>query len=234
MSPTSLRPAIWATAGNGGIWHIAEGEAAWTERDTGLGGLYVASLAVDPHAPTRLFAAISNAGVYRSTDGGLTWAPDVERDPDSYINALAVDPQLADTVYAATQSGVYRSADAGASWSPLTGGLALPAVDSLAFDADGRTLYAGTQAIGVAARTRALPAPAGSAPRLVASPRSRHAAPGPQAHRDERDLGRRARSGAHARLAALHVREARARRSARADRRTPSRPPTSGASFAYT
>ena len=213
-SVTSLVPdlaqagAIWATAGNGGIWHIAEGEAAWTERDTGLGGLYVDSLAVDPHVPTRLFASISNAGVYRSINGGLNWSPMSSGIPESYINALAVDPQLADTVYAATQSGVYRSADAGASWTPLTGGTTLPRgrlarlrrrrPHALRRDAGDRR--------GRAHARPARPSRQRSAARRVAGDQ-RYASPRPQAHRDERDLGRRARSGTHARLAALHVRE---------------------------
>ena len=156
-----------------GVARLAAGAATWTALSTGLDGLQVTALAVDPRTPTTLLAGTFGGGVYRSTDAGATWHPSSAGEPDSFINAVAIDPLVAQTAYAASQSGVFMSTDGGATWAPLTGGVSLPGVFSLAFAADGRTLYAGTRAIGVVARTRALPtspSPTGRAPASTGAP----------------------------------------------------------------
>jgi hypothetical protein len=142
-----------------GVARLAAGASAWTPLSAGLEGLAVNAVAVDPRIPSTLLAGTFAGGIYRSTDSGVTWHPSSGGEPDSVIAAVAMDPQLAQTAYAASASGVVISTDGGATWAPLTGGVALPPVSSLAFSADGRTLYAGTNAIGVLARTRSLPAP---------------------------------------------------------------------------
>jgi hypothetical protein len=144
--------AVWA-ATDKGVLHLAPGDPVWSQRSNGLSGVSVNALAVDPRAPGTLFAATGGSGIYRSTNSGGNWTPATNGEPDSFVSDIVVDPSLAGTVYAAGVSGVYRSADSGATWAPLTGGVALPSVRNLAFDGDGRTLYAGTQAIGLAART---------------------------------------------------------------------------------
>ena len=66
------------------------------------------------------------------------------------ITALAIDPAHPTTLYAATSGrGIFRSTDAGSSWHPFNAGLAVLDVKSLAIDATGRTLYAGTVGGGV-------------------------------------------------------------------------------------
>ena len=68
------------------------------------------------------------------------------------ITALAIDPANPTTLYAATSGrGVFRSTDAGSSWHPFNAGLAVLDIKSLAIDATGRTLYAGTVSGGVVA-----------------------------------------------------------------------------------
>jgi hypothetical protein len=57
---------------------------------------------------------------------------------------------------------VYRTRDYGTTWSALTGGITLPDVLKLRFDADGYTLYGSTYSTGVVARTRSAK-PGGSA-----------------------------------------------------------------------
>ena len=68
------------------------------------------------------------------------------------ITALAIDPANPKTLYTATIGrGIFRSTDAGSSWHPFNAGLAVLDVTSLAIDATGRTLYAGTAGGGVVA-----------------------------------------------------------------------------------
>ncbi len=141
-----------------GVARLAPGAPTWTALSSGLEGLSVNTVAVDPRTPRTLLAGTFGGGIYRSTDGGASWHPSSGGEPDSFINAVVMDPQLAQTAYAASASGVAISTDGGATWARLTGGVSLPPVSALAFSADGGTLYAGTNAIGVLARTRSLPA----------------------------------------------------------------------------
>jgi hypothetical protein len=90
-----------------------------------LGGLdsslSVLSVAVDPSAPSTLYAATfkyPTGSVLKSTDGGERWAEALS----ATIFALSIDPSSPTTVYAAGY-GVYRSADAGNSWSSVASGL---------------------------------------------------------------------------------------------------------------
>jgi photosystem II stability/assembly factor-like uncharacterized protein len=87
-------------------------------------------------------------GVARSTDGGATWSHAVLGDA---VHALAFDPTDPMTLYAGTGGGgVRKSADGGRTWARLPStGLADPYILSLAIDATGATLYAGTAESGV-------------------------------------------------------------------------------------
>ena len=68
------------------------------------------------------------------------------------ITALAIDPANPSTLYVATSGrGIFRSTDAGSSWHPFNAGLAVLDIKSLAIDATGRTLYAGSFGGGVVA-----------------------------------------------------------------------------------
>ncbi len=158
IAPDPADPDAVYVGDDKGVARLAAGASTWTPLSAGLEGLTVTAVAVDPRTPTTLLAGTFGGGIYRSTDAGATWHPSSGGEPDSFINAVAMDPQLAGTAYAASASGVAMSTDGGATWAPLTGGVSLPPVSTLAFSADGRTLYAGTNAIGVLARTRSLPA----------------------------------------------------------------------------
>jgi hypothetical protein len=66
------------------------------------------------------------------------------------VTALAIDPAHPTTLYAAAYGrGVFRSTDSGHSWHSLNAGLSVPDVRTLALDATGETLYAGTSGEGV-------------------------------------------------------------------------------------
>jgi len=175
----------------GGIGYSRDGGAAWKEGSISLRQYqWIAALALDPHAPSTIYASgwdadmdyPENLPVFKSTDAGTSWravggdflgtaALAVDPSDSSHILAgtwtgifvsgdagqtwsitspertfaLAVDPVRPEIVYAGTATaGVQRSLDHGLHWTPLNSGLMNRDVFSLAIDASGLFLYAGT------------------------------------------------------------------------------------------
>src|SRR5207249_1145432 len=94
----------------------------------------VYALAIDPRAPSTLYAGTSANGVYKSTDGGGSWAAASNGLPSySSVRALAIDPSVPSTLYVATFTSdpatssstisVYKSTDGGGSWAAASNGL---------------------------------------------------------------------------------------------------------------
>ncbi len=130
-----------------GIYKSTDGGATWTHM--GLeDGQQIPALAVDPHDPNRVFAAVlghpygpnEERGVYRSTDGGATWQKVLYLDQDTGANDVDIDPTNPDVVYATFwqgrqgpweygnaygggNGGIYKSTDGGDHWTKLDGGL---------------------------------------------------------------------------------------------------------------
>jgi photosystem II stability/assembly factor-like uncharacterized protein len=130
-----------------GIYKSVDGGATWTHlglRD----GQQIASMAVDPKNPDRLFVAVlghpyaSNPerGIYRSLDGGATFEKVLYENENVGAFDVVLDPNDANVVYAtlwaARQapweigasfevpgSGIFKSSDGGATWTALTAGL---------------------------------------------------------------------------------------------------------------
>jgi photosystem II stability/assembly factor-like uncharacterized protein len=146
-----------------GLYKSSDGGKNWQRvNDAG-----VDAIVLDRKHPATLYVATSggNAGALRSTDGGASWQradaglPRLRvrnRETGEYsrvadpLNALAIDPAHPATLYAAAYArGVYRSTNSGRSWQPLNTGLPALDVRTLALDATGRTLYAGTSGGGV-------------------------------------------------------------------------------------
>ncbi len=134
------------SVGNG-IYKSTDGGATWSH--SGLeDGQQIPALAVDPHDPDRVFAAVlghpygpnEERGLYRSTDGGATWEKVLFLDRDTGANDVDVDPANPDVVYATFwqgrqgpweygnaygggNGGIYKSTDGGSTWAKLAGGL---------------------------------------------------------------------------------------------------------------
>jgi photosystem II stability/assembly factor-like uncharacterized protein len=116
--------------------------ARWSEMDAGLPSTSfgVTSLAIDPAAPSTLYALTTAGVVFKSTDAGGSWWPS-----NGIVNVyfLAIAPKNS-TLYAITSQGIVKSVDGGESWSNASSGLTGDA-NSLAINPiDPTTLYAAT------------------------------------------------------------------------------------------
>ncbi len=134
------------SVGNG-MYKSTDGGKTWAH--IGLeDGFQIGELALDPHDPNRIFAAVlghpyganETRGVYRSTDGGASWQKVLYKDENTGAIAVELDPSNPQTVYAdmwsarrppwtvgnsinGTTSGLYKSTDGGNTWKELTEGL---------------------------------------------------------------------------------------------------------------
>jgi photosystem II stability/assembly factor-like uncharacterized protein len=130
-----------------GIYKSTDAGKTWTHlglRD----GQQIPALAVDPHDPNRVFAAVlghpyganSERGIFRSLDGGATWEKVLYKDENTGGSDVEIDPSNPDVVYASlwqsrlgpwednnafagTNGGLFKSSDGGKSWRKLTKGL---------------------------------------------------------------------------------------------------------------
>lgn len=118
------------------------GPGVWTS-----GGPYggsIPALAIDPTAPTTLYAGTDGSGVFRSTNSGGWAAANTGLPANLIVYALAIDPTTSATLYAGTSGGVFKSTDSGGSWAPLGADLPNFPIRALALDPTGAaTLYAG-------------------------------------------------------------------------------------------
>ena len=130
-----------------GLYKSVDGGASWTHlglRD----GQQIASMALDPADPNRLFVAVlghpygpnAERGIYRTLDGGQTFRRVLFANENAGGFAVVIDPNDRNVVYAtlwaARQapweigasfempgSGLFKSGDGGSTWSQLTNGL---------------------------------------------------------------------------------------------------------------
>jgi photosystem II stability/assembly factor-like uncharacterized protein len=130
-----------------GIYKSTDAGKTW--QHLGLSdGQQIPALAIDPHDPNRVYAAVlghpygpnEERGIYRSTDGGVTWKQVLAKGPDTGGSQVILDPGNANVVYAAmwecrlgpwedgneyegTHGGLFKSTDGGDTWQQLTKGL---------------------------------------------------------------------------------------------------------------
>jgi photosystem II stability/assembly factor-like uncharacterized protein len=130
-----------------GIYKSTDGGKSWTH--LGLpDSQQIAALAVDPHDPNRVFAAVlghpygpsADRGIFRSTDGGQTWQKVLYKDENTGGCDIEMDPSNPSVLYACmwevregpwednnefngTAGGLFKSTDGGNTWQQLTSGL---------------------------------------------------------------------------------------------------------------
>jgi photosystem II stability/assembly factor-like uncharacterized protein len=133
------------SVGNG-IYKSTDAGKTWVHlglRD----GQQIPELAVDPHNPNRVFAAVAGhpygpnegRGIFRSTDGGQTWEKVLYKDEYTGGDDVLIDPSNPQIVYATMwqaqegpwengswegpNGGIFKSTDGGSRWTKLTNGL---------------------------------------------------------------------------------------------------------------
>jgi len=130
-----------------GIYKSADAGKTWTH--LGLwDGQQIPALAIDPHDPNRLFAAVlghpygpnQERGIFRSTDGGVSWQKVLYKDENTGGSDIEMDPSNPNVLYASlwevregpwednnffagTEGGLFKSSDGGNTWKQLTNGL---------------------------------------------------------------------------------------------------------------
>jgi len=162
IDPTNSS-TIYVGAAQGGVWKTVNGGGDWTPLTDAQCSLAMGALAVDPIAPSTVYAGTGEmnlsdsyygCGVLRSTDGGVTWTQlggAVFDTPTggAHIAKIVVDPATAgsattSTVFAATSFGLYKSTNSGGAWSQV---LAAYTTDFVQHPSDRAVLFA---AIGCA------------------------------------------------------------------------------------
>ena len=134
------------SVGNG-IYKSTDAGKTWTHlglRD----GQQIPALAVDPHDPNRVYAAVlghpygpnEERGIFRSTDGGATWQKTLYKNENTGGSDIEIDPENPNVVYASmwevrsgpwednneyggSDGGLFKSTDGGTNWRQLTKGL---------------------------------------------------------------------------------------------------------------
>jgi photosystem II stability/assembly factor-like uncharacterized protein len=130
-----------------GIYKSTDAGKTW--KHLGLrDGEQIPALAVDPHDPNRLFAAVlghpygpnAERGIFRSTDGGQTWAKVLYKNQNVGGSDVKLDPSNPNVVYASlwearqgpweddnsyggNGGGLFKSTDGGETWHQLSKGL---------------------------------------------------------------------------------------------------------------
>ena len=130
-----------------GIYKSTDAGKTWTHlglRD----GQQIPALAIDPHDPKRVFAAVlghpygpnTERGIFRTTDGGATWEKVLYKDENTGGSDVEIDPANPKVIYASlwqsrlgpaedrnsfagTGGGLFKSTDGGSTWRQLTKGL---------------------------------------------------------------------------------------------------------------
>jgi hypothetical protein len=136
---------LYAGTWGDGVFYTDDKGAHWTQIKTGLGNLYVTSLAVDPLGVDgwqRLLAG-TWGGSYLSTDHGQTWTGANTGMTETHVRSVLLSGS---SLFAGTINGLFRSSD-GQAWTAINNGLTNKAVISL--KQRGVTLYAGTDGGGV-------------------------------------------------------------------------------------
>lgn len=171
MYPDPAGDALWAVLDDTASFVLLPaGGSTWVARGPGVPGHHMA-VAFDGFSPATIYAATLGDGVWRSDDAGETWAPASSGITSPFVSEVIADRRLGGVAYALAASGIFRTRDGGATWSALAP--APSGVVTLAVDADGHTLYAGTPGQGVLALTQSAPVVLRTAPSIAGTTRIR-------------------------------------------------------------
>ena len=129
----------------GVVYRSLDGGSSWTEISTGLPTSAIYALAIDPSAPSRIYAGTDYGGMYKTENGGASWT----KISANYANAIVVKKNAPAELFIGGSGGVFFSPDRGATWQDMSAGLADKYARCLAHDPVNNILYIGTSSGGV-------------------------------------------------------------------------------------
>jgi hypothetical protein len=107
---------VYISHDSGNSWALAG-----TEQSMKRG---ILTLAVHPHDPQIVIAALFPNGMYKTTDGGNTWVEYHNGLSAAAVRSIAFDPVNPTVVYAGVvEGGVFRSTDGGNTWGRSSAGM---------------------------------------------------------------------------------------------------------------
>lgn len=123
-----LRPSrLYSGTLAGGIYKTHDSASNWflsSSEVSGLIGVFVEDVEIDPDDPDHVWAATFGGGLFESLDGGQTWPntalTGLGQPGSSRVYALAIDPTDTDVMYSGTDlAGGFKSVDGSATWMPM-------------------------------------------------------------------------------------------------------------------
>ena len=137
---------VYVSAGHG-VLKTRDGGATWSPINEGLEHAQVLAFAIDPTAPSTIYAGTFAKAIYKSADGGQRWRPANVgmKEHVSVVNAFATYPPNPRIIFAATTVGPYRSENGGETWEETVHGMESVYTVAIAFDPRfPEVLYVGT------------------------------------------------------------------------------------------
>src|SRR6185369_5222399 len=137
-----------------GVFRSTDSGSTWTTLnnfDTPIFGS-ITALAIDPTAPSTIYAASTNAGLFQTTNGGSRWVTinnGLSTSDTRTVTAVVIDPFNSSILYALQGfNTLYKSTNGGALWTPLI--TPFPTINTILADpTTASTLYVGTFGGGV-------------------------------------------------------------------------------------
>lgn len=105
-----------------GVLMSPNGGTNWYTRNSGISGLIINKMVMDPKN-SKIIIAATNGGIYRTTDGGSSWT---SVNSSGSFTDIVFHPYNRQYLYAVRAGLFYRSTNNGTSWTQITSGLPSP------------------------------------------------------------------------------------------------------------
>lgn len=122
---------------NGGLWKLGDAArvpgkpAAMPLESMDLpASRFVRTIAIDPRAPSTLYAGTAGSGIFKTTDSGQSWVS--ANLPGASVATITIGADSA--LYAGTRGKIYQSVDGGKTWRVSLTDMADPAFFGIAVD----------------------------------------------------------------------------------------------------